>query len=60
MLDKIFAFVSIIGLIAFIGFISIRVMEPDLWLVTLVVNGMAVLFFWKEIEQGGSHFEDKH
>ncbi|MFQ5785816.1 MAG: hypothetical protein ACE5H8_13480 [Alphaproteobacteria bacterium] len=55
--DKIVAVVSILGLVAFLGVVTTFVSEPDLWIITLVVVLIAVLFFWRELRAGGSHFE---
>ncbi len=57
MLDKIFAGISTLALIAFTGWVTVRVMEPDLWIVTIIIIGIAIYFIWKEIQAGGSHFE---
>ncbi|GBF27376.1 hypothetical protein MnTg02_02428 [bacterium MnTg02] len=59
MLDKIFAGIPILALLAFVGWINVRVMEPDLWLVSLVVMGITLVFVWDELNTGGSHIEGK-
>jgi len=58
-LDKFFAIVSMAGVVAFMGVVIIGVKEPDLWIVTILILGIAILFFWEEIKAGGSHFEEK-
>jgi hypothetical protein len=58
-MDRFLAIISIIGLLSFVGWINIRVMEPDLWIVSLVVMGIAIRFFWEDIKAGGSHFESR-
>ena len=59
MLDKVFAAVSMLGVVAFMGVVIIGVWEPDLWIVTIVILGIAILFFWEEIKAGGSHLENE-
>ena len=59
MLDRIFATVSMLGVIAFMGVVMVFVREPDLIIVTVVVIGIGVLFLWQELKTGGSHLEDK-
>ncbi len=59
MLDKVFAAVSMLGVLAFMGVVIIGVWEPDLWIVTIVILGIAILFFWEEIKAGGSHLENE-
>ena len=59
MLDKVFAAISMLGVVAFMGVVIIGVWEPDLWIVTIVILGIAILFFWEEIKAGGSHLEDE-
>lgn len=61
MLDKIMAAICLGGLILFMGWVNIRVMEPDLWLVSIAVLAIAIIYFWKELREGGSHLEtDTH
>ena len=45
------------AVIAFMAVVTIFVMEPDLWIVTLLGNGIAIKFIWQEIKAGGSHVE---
>ena len=59
MLDKVFAAISMLGVVAFMGVVIIGVWEPDLWIVTILILGIAILFFWEEIKAGGSHLENK-
>ncbi len=58
MLDKVFAAIGMLGVIAFMGVVTIFVMEPDLWVVTIVVIGIGIAYFVQELRAGGSHFED--
>ncbi len=57
MLDKIFAVVSMLAVIAFMGVVTVFVMEPDLWIVTILVLSIAIVFIWRELKAGGSHLE---
>lgn len=58
MLDRVFAIVSILGVILFMWIVAVGVMEPDLWIVTLVVLGIAIYDFWKTFrERKQSHME---
>ena len=41
------------------GVVIIGVWEPDLWIVTIVILGIAILFVWEEIKAGGSHLENE-
>ena len=59
MLDKVFAAISMLGVVAFMGVVIIGVWEPDLWIVTILILGIAILFVWEEIKAGGSHLENK-
>ncbi len=58
MLDKIFAVVSMLAVIAYMGVVTVFVMEPDLWIVTILVLSIAIVFIWRELKAGGSHLED--
>ncbi len=58
MLDKVFAAIGMLGVIAFMGVVTIFVMEPDLWVVTIVVIGIGIAYFVQELRAGGSHVED--
>ena len=42
--------------IAFMAVVTIFVMEPDVWIITLLVLAIAVRFIWQDIKAGGSHF----
>ncbi len=57
MLDRIFAVVSMLAVIAFMGVVTVFVMEPDLWIVTILVLSIAIVFIWRELKAGGSHLE---
>ncbi len=59
MLDKVFAAISMLGVVAFMGVVIIGVWEPDLWIVTVVILSIAILFVWGEIKAGGSHLENE-
>ena len=59
MLDKVSAAISMLGVVAFMGVVIIGVWEPDLWIVTILILGIAILFFWEEIKAGGSHLENE-
>ena len=55
MLDKLFAAIGVGAIIAFMAVVVISVMEPDLWIVTLLGLAIAIKFIWQEIKAGGSH-----
>ena len=57
MLDRIFAVVSMLAVIAFMGVVTVFVMEPDLWIVTILVLSIAIVFIWRELKAGGSQLE---
>ncbi len=57
MLDKLFAAIGIGAVIAFMAVVTIFVMEPDLWIVTLLGLAIAIKFIWQEIKAGRSHVE---
>ena len=59
MLDKVFAVISMLGVVAFMGVVIIDVWEPDLWIVTILILGIAILFVWEKIKAGGSHLENE-
>ena len=54
MLDRIFAFVSMLMVIAFVGVVTVGVMEPDLWIVAITVVGIAILDFWRTIRDSAN------
>ncbi|MFQ5764706.1 MAG: hypothetical protein ACE5GT_07250, partial [Rhodospirillales bacterium] len=43
----------------FMGVVIIGVKEPDLWIVTILILGIAIFFFVEELKAGGSHLEEK-
>ena len=45
MLDRIFAVIGMLGVVAFMGVVTVFVMEPDLWIVTIVVRNDRYLVF---------------
>lgn len=59
MQDKIFATISLLGVIAFLAVVTFYVSEVDLWIVTIIVISIAIIFISREIKAGGSHFEDE-
>lgn len=48
MLEKVFATIGILGVIAFMGVVTVFVMEPDLWIITIVVLTIAVIFIRRD------------
>ena len=54
MLDRIFAIVSMLMVIAFVGVVTVGVMEPDLWIVAITVVGIAILDFWRTIRDSAN------
>jgi hypothetical protein len=57
MLDKIFAAIGMLALIAFTGFVSVYVMEPDLWMITILVLIIGIIFFVRELRDTGDKAE---
>ncbi len=57
MLDKVFAAIGMLAVIAFMGVVTVFVMEPDLWVVTIIVIGIGITYFVHELRAGGSHVE---
>ncbi len=57
MLDRVFAAIGMLGVIAFMGVVTVFVMEPDLWVVTIVVIGIGIAYFVNELRASGSHIE---
>lgn len=45
MTDKIFAIISMLTVVAFCGVVTVGVMEPDLWIVTVLVVGIGIYDF---------------
>ncbi len=54
MLNRVFAVIGMLGVVAFMGVVTMFVMEPDLWIVTLVVLAIAAAFIWQDLG-GGSN-----
>ncbi len=54
MLDRVFAVIGMLGVIAFMGMVTVFVMEPDLWIVTIVVLCIGIRFFWRDLKTGGN------
>ena len=55
MVDKICATISMLGLIVFMGVVNLKVMLPDLWIVTIVVLGIAIndfVRYFRESDNG--------
>ncbi len=50
MLDKIFATIGMLGVIAFMGVVTVFIMEPDLWIVTIVVIGIGIVFLVRDLK----------
>ena len=59
MQDKIFAAVSMGGLVVFMGIVGWFVREPDLLIVIFLVLWIGILFFWRDLKSGGSHVADE-
>jgi len=57
MMDKVFALIGLTAMIAFMGIVTVKVMEPDLWIVTLAVLSVAIYFILQDLKAGGSHLE---
>ena len=57
MLDWIFAVVSMLAVIAFMGVVTVFVMEPDLWIITVLVLSIPIIFIWRDLKAGGSHLD---
>lgn len=53
MLDRIFATISMLGVIAFLGVVLWFVREPDLIIVTMVVIAIGVLYIWRDLVAAG-------
>lgn len=53
MLDRIYAIVSLLTVILFVGIVTVGVMEPDLWIVAFVVVGIAIFDFWQTLRNIG-------
>ncbi len=46
-----------LGVVAFMGVVTIFVMEPGLWIVIIIVLVIGIMFFVRELKAGGSHIE---
>ncbi len=57
MLDRIFAIIGFLALIAFMGVVTMFVMEPDLWIVTIVVLCIGIAFVWRDLKAGDNQRE---
>ncbi len=57
MLDKIFATIGMLGVIAFMGVVTVFIMEPDLWVVTTVVIGIGIFFLVQDLKDIDSQSE---
>ena len=57
MLDRVFAVIGMLGVVAFLGVVSVFVMEPDLWIVTIIVLGIGIAFLWRDLRAGGDRTE---
>ncbi len=55
MLNRVFAVIGLLGVVAFMGVVTMFVMEPDLWIVTLIVLAIAAAFIWQDLRADGSH-----
>jgi len=53
MMDRIFAAISMLGVIAFLGVVMWFVREPDLIIVTVLVIGIGVFYIWRDVAAGG-------
>ena len=53
MLDRIFATISMLGVIAFLGVVVWFVREPDLIIVTVLVIVIGVIYIWRDVAAGG-------
>ena len=49
MLDRVFAVLSLLALVGFMGIVTWFVNEPDLWIVVIVVLAMAAYDFWRTL-----------
>ena len=52
-MDKIFAAISMLGVIAFLGVVLWFVREPDLIIVTVLVIGIGIVYIWRDVKAGG-------
>lgn len=59
-LDKVFALLSLAGLISFCYVLMEFVHEPDMWVVLILVMLVASFFIIRELRMGGSHFQGEN
>ncbi len=59
MLDKIFAFVSMSGVVLFMGIVAWNVREPDLLILIFLVLWIGILFIWRDVRSDRSYVGDK-
>ncbi len=52
MLDRIFAAISMLGVIVFVGIVSWSVREPDLIIVSVLVIGIGIYYIWSDLPAG--------
>ena len=60
MLDKIFATIGMLGVIAFMGVVTVFIMEPDLWVVTIVVISIGIVFLVRDLKAASSNNKIKN
>lgn len=60
MLDRIFAIISMLAVIAFVGVVTVGVMEPNLWIVAIVVVGITIYDFWRTIRDNDNSNNTPH
>ncbi len=53
MRDRIFATISMLGLIVFVGIVMVKVREPDLLIVCTLVLVIGIIFFRREFKGDG-------
>ncbi len=58
MLDKVFAIIGILGVVAFMGVVIMGVMEPDLWIVTIIVLTIAIVFLRRDFVNSKTRAKD--
>ena len=51
MTDKIFATISMLAVVVFCGVATVGVMEPDLWIVTVVVLAIGIFDFIRSFRE---------
>ena len=51
MTDKIFATISMLAVVVFCGVVTVGVMEPDLWIVTVVVLAIGIFDFIRSLRE---------